>query len=245
MNLKIFSFFIEKLNKAFDLPKYDGLVIEGSSIFEDLPWTPARLEKFKRVVEDEFGVAVNFSGTISKIIDEINEKYTTAFFKNGGRWHPRTDDFEYTGWKIIEKINAENPSAVLDVGCGYNLFKGKIQNLVGIDKFNSAADFMVDIMEYDVAPETYDTTIVFGSINFGTFDNICEQMKKVVSLTKKRGMIYIRANAGEPHPNGKYIDLYYWTFKDAMTIAENIDCELITLKKDNHSRIYIEMRKNP
>jgi len=243
MNVKISKFFIEKINEAFNLPKYDGLVIEGSSVFEELPWTPARLEKFKKCIESEFDIQVDFNGTIDSIIDQIDASYTNNFFRNGGKWYPRTDNFMFTGWNFVDRINALNLGAVLDVGCGYNQFKGKIHNLTGIDKYNTAADFMVDIMEYDVKPETYGAAIVFGSLNFVSLDLIKEQMKKVVSLVKRDGMLFIRANAGQTHPNGKYMNLHYWTFKDAMEIAEYTDCEMLTLKKDSYERIYIEMRK--
>lgn len=243
MNVRIFRFFIEKLNKSFDLPKYQYLVIEGDSVFQDLPWTPARLNKFMEVIDAEFNMKVKYEGTISKIVDQISDKYFENFFKNGGTWYPRTDEFEYTGWKIVDHINSKNPRAVLDVGCGYNLFKGKINNLVGIDIANKAADYMVDILDFDVPNESYDHVIVFGSINFGQFEDIEVRMKKVIDLTEKGGTIYIRANTGVSHPNGYYIDIYPWSFKDAFNISEKYGCELITLKKDSLDRIYIEMKK--
>lgn len=243
MNLKIFRFLIEKLNRSFDLPKYENLIIDSSSVFEELPWTPARLKKFKEVVDAEFKVNVNYSGSIADIVDQIDKKYFTSFFKNNGTWYPRTDEFEYTGWKIVDRINSQDPKSVLDVGCGYNLFKGKIRNLVGIDVVNSAADYMVDILDYDVPKETYDHIIVFGSINFGSFEDIEIRMRKVIELAKSSGMIYIRANTGVTHPNGFYIDIYPWSFKDAFVLSEKYGCELLTLKKDNLDRIYIEMRK--
>jgi len=243
MNVRISRFIIEKLNRSFDLPKYEDLVIEGSSIFNELPWTPVRLKKFKEVVESEFKIDIDYSGTVNDIIQRINDRYFDNFFKNGGTWYPRTDEFEYTGWKIVDLINSRNPKAVLDVGCGYNLFKDKISNLVGIDIANSAADYMVDILDYDVPNESYDHVIVFGSINFGEYHDIEIRMKKVIDLTMKGGTIYLRANTGVNHPNGYYIDIYPWSFKDAFNIAEKYGCELITLKKDNLSRIYIEMKK--
>jgi hypothetical protein len=47
MNVRISRFILEKLNRSFDLPKYEDLVIEGPSVFNELPWTPVRLKKFK------------------------------------------------------------------------------------------------------------------------------------------------------------------------------------------------------
>lgn len=243
MNLKIFRFFIEKLNRSFDLPKYQDLVINEDSVFEELPWTPARLNKFVEVINAEFGGEITYEGRIKDIVKRINDQYFENFFKNGGTWFPRTDEFEYTGWKIVDLINSRNPRAVLDVGCGYNLFKGKINNLIGIDIANKAADYMVDILDFDVPNESYDHVIVFGSVNFGQFEDIEVRMKKVIDLTEKGGSIYIRANTGVNHPRGYYIDIYPWSFKDAFTLSERYGCELVTLKKDSLDRLYIEMKK--
>ena len=35
-----------------------------------------------------------------------------------------------------------NPDNVVDIGCGFNEFKGKITNLIGIDPYNDKADIM-------------------------------------------------------------------------------------------------------
>ena len=55
---------------------------------------------------------------------------------------------------IINQINKysqnqdNNELTVLDVGCGYNEFKGKIDNLIGIDPYNVLADHEVGTLEY-------------------------------------------------------------------------------------------------
>lgn len=245
MNLKIFDYFITNLKKSFILPKYSSVEIDGSTVYQNLPWTPARRSKFEKLIFSEFGVEPSWNGRVVDVVERIDQEHTKNFFKKDGSWFPRTDDFEFSGWGVVDRINALDPSAVLDVGCGYNLFKDRVANLTGIDKYNSSADFMVDIMEYDVPERSYDVAIVFGSVNFGSAEDIRAQMRKVVSLVKPGGMLFIRANAGSPHPNGKYINLYYWTFKDAYDVAEDNSCELLTLKKDSHSRIYIEMRRKP
>jgi carboxypeptidase Taq len=85
-------------------------------------------------------------------------------------WKPRTGDYDYTGWQLADEINALNPESVLDVGCGYHPFKGRIPNLIGIDPYNNCADFMVDILDYKVKPASHDHIIALGSINFNSQD---------------------------------------------------------------------------
>ena len=48
---------------------------------------------------------------------EIRDKYF------GNNWHPNWDHYDYSGWALIDKINADE--TILDVGCGFNLFKDK------------------------------------------------------------------------------------------------------------------------
>ena len=61
-----------------------------------------------------------------------------------GKWSDSSlDVYPYSGWSLVEKINAMNPDRVLDVGCGFNRFKDKINNLKGIDPYNDAADVKI------------------------------------------------------------------------------------------------------
>ena len=51
--------------------------------------------------------------------------------------------------KVIEFIESlPSQSTVLDVGCGYNEFKGKIKNLTGIDPYNFHADWKIALKDY-------------------------------------------------------------------------------------------------
>ena len=55
---------------------------------------------------------------------------------------------EYEGNNLISTINALNPKLVLDLGCGYNKYKGLIKGVVGIDGYdsNSAVDIKDTIL---------------------------------------------------------------------------------------------------
>jgi len=245
VNHKIFNFVLKNLKDCFNLPKYIEVYenINPHTIVSSLPWTPKKQEKFMALLSDTFDVDINIDGvSVSMLTADIDTKYSARFW--GGIWQPRTEVYQYTGWNIVERINKSNPKAVLDVGCGFNQFKARIPNLVGIDAFNNSADFMVDILDYNVPNESYDHVIVFGSINFGDFDDINARFKKVIDLTMRGGTIYVRANPGEVHKNGPWVDIYPWDFETAYKIASIHDCKLESFKKDNGNRLYFELRKN-
>jgi SAM-dependent methyltransferase len=247
MNTKILNFFMENLKDTFNLPKYADIRIDESIDYLQLPWTPAKRDKFERLVKNTFDLDVTFKGTIANIINDIDTRYLHWFF--GTVWKPRTDEYGFTGWNVIDEINQYNPKSVLDVGCGYNQFKGKINNLIGIDPFNTAADYMVDIREYDV-DDRYDAIMVFGSINFNAYEDIDVRVAQVAKLLAAGGRIYFRANPGVQHIkdngapyNGPWIDVFPWSFEYAKHFAEKYKLELESFKKDNHSRLFFVMKK--
>jgi SAM-dependent methyltransferase len=245
MNTKIFNHLVEKLRETFNLPRWDEIrtSISADTNILDLPWTPKRLEKFKEDLANLFDVEIDLSGSVTTVTADIDDKYAARFW-GGGVWQPRTDVYQYTGWNIVDEINKRDPKAVLDVGCGYNQFKPRIKNLVGIDKFNNSADYMVDILEYNVEPETYDAVIVFGSINFGDYVDVSTRFGKVFELTAPGGKIYVRANPGQTHKNGPWIQIFPWDFEAAHRIAKEHSVRLVTYKKDNGDRLYFEFEKS-
>lgn len=247
MNTKIFNFFIENLRESFNLPKYSSLKIDETVDYMCLPWTPAKRDKFERLVKSTFDLNVTFKGTIADIVNDIDTRYLHWFF--GTVWKPRTEEFGFTGWAIVDEVNQHDPKAVLDVGCGYNQFKGKINNLIGIDPFNDAADYMVDILEYDVEDQ-YDAILVFGSINFNAYEDIDARVAQVVKLLATGGRIYFRANPGVQHCvatgaafDGPWVDVFAWSFDYAKHFADKYELELETFKKDSNSRLFFVMKK--
>jgi hypothetical protein len=182
MNTKIFSLITKNLQTAFNLPKYSKISIMENTVVDSLPWTPARYRKFKDAVEAELSLPCEYRGTLREIVDDLNERYTYRFFAE--IWKPRTGDYEHTGWSLVDEINALNPQSVLDVGCGYHPFKGRIKNLIGIDPYNDCADYEVDILDYKVKPESHDVIIALGSINFNSRPDIEQRFDHCVSLLR-------------------------------------------------------------
>lgn len=238
MNTKIFSLLQKNLQFAFNLPKYANISIDEATVVDQLPWTPARYRKFKDAVEAELSLPCDYIGTLKDITDELSERYIHRFFAE--IWKPRTNDYDYTGWLLADEVNQLNPKSVLDVGCGYHPFKGRINNIVGIDPYNNCADYMVDILDY---VGVHDVIIALGSINFNSRDEIEARFKKCVDTLETDGKFYLRANPGITHKTGPYVDIFPWSFAIVKEFADKYNLKLETFKQDANNRLYFVYTK--
>lgn len=238
MNTKIFNLLTKNLQEAFNLPKYQNILIDENTVVDKLPWTPARYRKFKDAVEAELSLPCDYTGSLKEITDDLSDRYIHRFFAE--IWKPRTNDYDYTGWELAEEVNKLNANSVLDVGCGYHPFKGRINNLVGIDPYNNCADYMVDILDY---VGSHDVIIALGSINFNSKDEIEARFKKCVDILDTGGKFYLRANPGIPHKTGPYVDIFPWSFEVVKEFASKYNLHLDTFKKDANDRLYFVYSK--
>ena len=241
MNTKIFNLICKNLQDSFNLPKYADITINADTRVQDLPWTPARYRKFKDSVEAELHLPCDYVGTLRDIVDDLSERYILRFFSE--IWKPRTGDYEHTGWELVEEVNKLNPEKVLDVGCGYHPFKGRIHNLIGIDPYNNCADYEVDILDYKVKPASHDVILALGSINFNSRDEIEARFAHCVGLLKSGGRFFLRSNPGITHKTGPYVEIFNWTFEVVNEFAERYNLTLDTFKKDANDRLYFVYTK--
>ncbi len=240
MNHKIFNLLKKNLVSAFHLSKYDAVrnSIDTDTVVQDLPWTPARYRKFKDAVNAELHLPCDYIGTLEQITQDLSERYLYRFFAE--IWKPRTNEYDYTGWALADEVNKLNPHSVLDVGCGYHPFKGRINNLVGIDPYNNCADYMVDVLDY---VGQHDVIIALGSINFNSKDEIESRFSKCVTLLNTDGKFYLRANPGVTHKSGPYVDIFPWTFAVVKEFEEKYNLKLETFKQDANERLYFVYTK--
>jgi SAM-dependent methyltransferase len=243
MNTKIYSLVMENLTKALNLPKYNEILnqLSKNSVITDMGLTPARLDKFKKKLEDTLSVSVDLDkGSVEKIVNDLDIKYSGMFF--GEIWKPQTDIYNYTGWKLVDEVNKLNPKSVLDVGCGYNQFKGRIQNLVGIDPYNNLADYQVDILEFAAVDESFDVIIALGSINFNSKEDIEARLANCVKMLATNGKMFFRVNPGIQHVKGPWVDVFPWSFQIAHEFAKKFNLSLDEFKKDDN-RLYFVYTK--
>jgi hypothetical protein len=239
MNSKILKCIEENLQEAFNIDKYEYVkhTIKTDCNLNDLPWTPARKKKLIQKLGSTFGVAVELEGTVGDLVERTDQRYLSWFF--GEVWKPRTEQYQWTGYRIAEEICRADPQRVLDVGCGYNPFKGRIPNLVGIDPYNNCADFQVDIMDYRVEPESYDHIIALGSINFNSREDIELRFGATVNLLAPGGRLWMRVNPGHVHKNGPWVEIFPWSFEIAYEFAKNYNLTLETVKQDQDRLFFL------
>ena len=92
----------------------------------------------------------------------------TEYFKNN--WKPDYDKFEYSGWKLLQQFRHKDK--ILDIGCGYNLFKERLgDRLYGIDPAIAEADEIVSWEDY-VPKQEFNVYLALGSLNFGTEEEV-------------------------------------------------------------------------
>ena len=213
-------------------------------------------ELLKQAIKGTFGVDIlglKYPGVNINITDlaaVVNEAVLEQYFSKV--WQPQTKKYKYSGLSIIDEVNALKPKNVLDLGCGYNEFKGKIDNLVGVDPYNDKADIKSTILDFPglggaIRGSVFDVTICLGSINFGSVDKVYAELEHAVKLTKTNGLLYFRVNPGEQHtaPEAKWIEFFEWSNEFIINSLGPLNCSLLELRQeyaDRGSRYYFVLR---
>ena len=132
----------------------------------------------------------------------------------------------------------------MDVGCGYNEFKGKIDNLIGIDPYNDLADFKTGTLDYKT-DEKFDVILCLGSVNFGNRDKIIAEMEKCVELLADGGTMFFRVNPGVQHdkPEAKWIEFYALNVPFIIELSNMFDLDILDIRDDTNQRKYFILRK--
>ena len=180
----------------------------------------------------------------------INMRVLENYFRN--HWKPNWKNYRYSNEGVAFKINITKPERVIDIGCGENLLKDKIKNLVGVDPFNSKADLEIDILDLDEPENSFDHAIVFGSINFGNEEDIEPRLEKAIGLVKPGGTLFFRVNPGIQHENqnSKWIQFFDWSEDRIASYAQKYNCKVENLNWEREGdtqsqpRIYFELVKN-
>ena len=208
-------------------------------MLKDSPNIMVNPHHLKIAIQNEFGVEVaDRQVSINHLVSAIDEGVIENYFSKV--WQPKHKKYKYSGLSMIDEINALNVNSVLDLGCGYNEFKGKINNLTGVDPYNDKADVKSSIIDY--TPDTkYDVTICLGSINFGSTDKIRTELSHAVNLTAEGGILFFRANPGLQHiaDEAKWIDFFEWTPAFILNAAEALNCMVVTIRQDANRLFFI------
>jgi SAM-dependent methyltransferase len=193
-------------------------------------------------IQETFGVSVKRCETLEEYTQVIDDACLHKYFSK--YWNADMKKWKYSGVALIDEVNGLKPRAVLDVGCGYNEFKGKIDNLIGIDPYNDRADLHVSTLDYKT-DQKFDVILCLGSVNFGSRDKIIAEVGRCVNLLVEGGTMFCRVNPGIQHdrPEAKWIEFFSWNVPFIIELAEMFNLQVLDIRDDTNSRKYFVYRK--
>jgi SAM-dependent methyltransferase len=191
---------------------------------------------------ETFGVKVDRCDTLEQYAEAIDVACLHKYFSK--YWENDIKKWKYSGLALIDEVNSLKPRAVLDVGCGYNEFRGKIDNLIGIDPYNDRADLQVSTLEYRTT-QKFDVIMCLGSINFGSRDKIIAEVGRCVDLLADGGTMFFRVNPGVQHnkPEAKWIEFFAWNVPFIIELSEIFNLKVLDIRDDSNQRKYFIYRK--
>jgi SAM-dependent methyltransferase len=140
-----------------------------------------------------------------------------------------------SGYAASLVINKLKPNLVLDIGCGNNVMKQYIDNLVGIDllPWNGNTDIIGDVM--DVLKlfknDSVDAIRSVGPFNFGTEKEIIELILECKRVLRPGGLCCSHARPGrktdETHFQQRGMIHHPWTRDEIHRLTDVLDLELL------------------
>ena len=193
-------------------------------------------------IMETFGVEVARCDTLEQYAEAIDVACLHKYFSK--YWENDIKKWKYSGLALVDEVNSLRPRAVLDVGCGYNEFKGKIDNLIGIDPYNDKADIQVSTLEYRTT-QKFDVMLCLGSVNFGSRDKIISEVGRCVDLLEDGGTMFFRVNPGVQHnkPEAKWIEFFAWNVPFIIELSEMFNLKVLDIRDDSNQRKYFIYRK--
>ena len=191
---------------------------------------------------ETFGVEVGRCDTLEQYAEAIDVACLHKYFSK--YWENDIKKWKYSGLALVDEVNSLKPRAVLDVGCGYNEFRGKIDNLIGIDPYNDQADLQVSTLEYRTN-QKFDVIMCLGSVNFGSRDKIIAEMGRCVDLLEDGGTMFFRVNPGVQHDKSeaKWIEFFAWNVPFIIELSEMFNLKILDIRDDSNQRKYFIYRK--
>ena len=189
-----------------------------------------------------FGVDVKRCDSLEQYADIIDDACLNKYFSK--YWQNDMKKWKYSGLALIDEVNNLKPRAVLDVGCGYNEFKGRINNIIGIDPYNDNADLQVGTLDYKT-DQKFDVILCLGSVNFGSRDKIIAEVERCEKLLADGGTMFFRVNPGLPHdkPEADWIEFYAWNVPFIIELSEKFNLKILDIRDDTNSRKYFVYKK--
>lgn len=158
------------------------------------------------------------------------EKIASYF---GQRWRSSMERFPVSGLSLVDRVHELNPRFVVDAGCGYNEFRGRIKNCIGIDLVNPNADLVCGFAEAPIKEGSIDVVLALGSINFGDEEDVTADLEVVASWLVLGGRMFMRGNPGEPLDDPSIV-VYPWSPEAVQRVGAHVGLELASDIVEEH-----------
>jgi SAM-dependent methyltransferase len=235
MNTKIFNLVQKNLDNLLKIQ------VTPQTNLVQLNWTDGKRKLFMAQLQKQLGVDIRWFETVEQLVDNLTVKYMDLFF--GQNWGHTMDQYVQTGWALADVVNSLNPRSVLDVGCGFNLFKGRIKNLTGLDPYNSAADLKIDIRAYRAPKNSHDVILALGSLCYNSRDEVEHEFAHCVDLLETNGKMFMRVNPNAEFSKFPYLEFFEWSPAIAQEFAEKYQLRMETWEQDGLGRFYLVYTK--
>lgn len=136
--------------------------------------------------------------------------------------------FPHSGIGLVNKVHPSE--SVIDVGCGYNIFKQYIPNLIGIDPVYDEADYKIALQDF-VTDKKFNVAFCLGSIQFGTIDVIENQIAHLVSLLTPHARMYWRVNPDAT--TNPHLEKFAWTLAGTQAMAKKFGFNIVDHAVEN------------
>jgi SAM-dependent methyltransferase len=140
-----------------------------------------------------------------------------------------------SGYAAALVINEIKPGLVLDIGCGNNIMRKYIDNLIGIDllPYQGNTDIIGDVM--DILPRFKDNSVdairSVGPFNFGRPEEVEELIEECQRVLKPGGLICCHARPGrktdKEHFQQRGMIHHPWTRDEVYRMTEKFNFELM------------------
>lgn len=200
---------------------------------EEFPWNSSKYVPPHWVADEDIDDIYNFSR--EKRLEAIKAHFSTQYASI-----IRTSSATKTGsgFSCTFVFNSMNDglgaNIVLDLGCGNNVMKPYIKNLIGVDilPWNGNTDVVADVLDYlkTVQNNTIDGIRCVGPLNFGTDDEIEELVFEIARVLSPGGLVCAHARPGRSSDkvafNRRGMIHYPWTRDQIKILGDMVQLEL-------------------
>jgi len=134
---------------------------------------------------------------MTEILSQVKKHFDDANYSRA-RWETHT----HSSANLIPFLQNLNANLIIDMGCGTNPYKQHVNNVIGLDVGNyPEADINLSVQEVHALnifqDNCADAVLALGSINFGDWDWVKEQLNICVNWCKPGGYIICRARLND------------------------------------------------